>query len=64
MSGHWQQAENGRDEKLDVYVWVEDAPAVTGTATIVSDDPRPALLGPDGKPLRREPERRPIGFHR
>jgi hypothetical protein len=62
MSGKWVQAENGRDEKLDVYVWVETPEPSSGTLTISSPQTEPVeLLGPDGRPLRR-PERRRIGF--
>ena len=62
MAGKWVQAENGKDEKLDVYVWVE-TPASTGTAEVMASEECAVLLGPDGKPLKRKPHQ-PIGFRR
>ena len=62
MGGKWVQAENKADEKLDVYVWVEDAPVI-GSLEIGSDSDAPTLLGPDGKPLSSiKPKRRRVGF--
>ena len=63
MGGKWVQAENGRDEHLDVYVWVETPEPTTGTATIIEEKKVPVLLGPDGSPLRPRPTRS-IGFGR
>lgn len=60
MGGKWVQAENGKDEKLDIYVWTETPDAATGTAQVVSSAATPQLLGPDGRPL--SPGRRRFGF--
>lgn len=60
MSGKWVQAENGKDEKLDIYVWTETPTATLGTAQDVGPAPTPQLLGPDGRPL--SPGRRRFGF--
>jgi hypothetical protein len=61
MPKKWVQAENGADEKLDVYVLV-DIPATLGTAeTVQSEDPV-RLLGPDGRPVRAQLKRLPMGF--
>jgi hypothetical protein len=58
MTRKWVQAENERDEKLDVYVLV-DEPDEVGRTERLTDEPAAVLLGPDGRPWKRP---RPMGF--
>lgn len=56
----WVQAENGNDEKLDIWVEVDTPELVPGQTERLDTEPRPVLLGPDGKPLARK---RRFGFN-
>jgi hypothetical protein len=61
VSGKWRQAENGKDEKLDIYVLVETPVATLGDAQVLSPAASPQLLDRLGKPL--SPSRPPrFGF--
>ena len=51
MGGKWVQAENGKDEKLDIYVWAETPDAATGTAQGLGSSVTPQLLDQHGRPL-------------
>lgn len=51
MAGKWVQAENGKDEKLDIYVWAETPDPATGTAQDLGSVGTRQLLGPGGRPL-------------
>lgn len=52
MSGKWVQAENGKDEKLDIYVLVDTPDATsTGTAQVLGSERTPQLLNQYGRPL-------------
>ena len=62
MTGEWVQAENGRDERLDVFVWVETPEPTTGTVTTIGEKASPILLGPNGMPVRQNALNRRIGF--
>ncbi len=59
MTGKWVQGENAQDEKVDVYVWIDDPPT-TGSAGPLTEPEKPSLYGPDGKALVMR--RRPMGF--
>jgi hypothetical protein len=61
MSKKWVQAENEKDEKLDVWVLVE-VPETTGTLQITESPKEVQLLGPDGKPLTKP--KRQMGFQK
>ena len=61
MSKKWVQAENGADQKLDIFVLV-DVSETVGTASVVDSYETADLLGPDGRPVRSQPKRSPMGF--
>ena len=58
MSKKWVQAETEADEKLDVWVLV-DEPETVGIAAVVDSVPVRALVLPNGQPWKRP---RAMGF--